>query len=358
MEPRHQACVHSARRLLGTVYDELVPYGVTVAGGRAGGNSFYSASHGMACDAVANFEVVLANGNIVNANKDSNTGLCFDMYPIDYADPSNPVVWGGNLFYELSSGPAVIDALVDFTDNAYKDESSSSIVYRVYLPAVLGGTILNAAIENTRATVKPRAFDGYYAVAGGYDGTTKVGTLSAVANELGSGQPAGFRIWLVASFENDARPINYAVEKFIKLNAELEKFAPSQETGLNTLCMFQPITKSIVEKGVANGGNVMGLESHISEGNGIMFLLTFVVHGREAEERALPLLTAYMQDLDDYAEKLGVNWGWCYLNYAHSSQDVISSFGEDAVEKLQAAAARYDPDSVSQRLRGSGFKLT
>ena len=55
------------------VYEALDPYGVTVAGGRAasvgvagfltgGGNSFYSARMGFACDQVVNFEVVLASG--------------------------------------------------------------------------------------------------------------------------------------------------------------------------------------------------------------------------------------------------------------------------------------------------------
>lgn len=202
-----------------TVYDTLAPHGVLVAGGRAGtvgtggfvsggGNSFYSASHGMACDTVANFQLVLANGSIVDANASSNPDLfqalkggsgnlglvtSFDMYPIEYEDPGNPVVWGGNLFYDLASGPAVIDALVDFTDNVYKDENSSSIVYWAYLPTILGGTILNAAVENTLAIVKPEAVDGYYAVENLVDDTTKVDTLSNVANELGAGQPPGLR---------------------------------------------------------------------------------------------------------------------------------------------------------------------
>ncbi|KAH8661043.1 FAD binding domain-containing protein [Ilyonectria robusta] len=367
-----------------TVYDELAPHGVLVTGGRAGtvgtggfisggGNSFHSASHGMACDTVANFEVVLADGSIVNANESSNPDLWqalkggsgnlglitrFDMYPIEYPDPANPVVWGGNLFYDLESGLAVIDALVDFTDNVYKDENSSSIVYWAYLPAILGGTILNAAIENTLATVKPPAFDGYYAVDGIYDDTTKVDTLSTVANELGSGQPSGFRnAWFAASFKNDARPMNYAVEKFNELNAALEKVAPSNETGLNTLCMFQPITKSIVDKGVENGGNVLGLDSYIEDGNGIMFLVTLALNGAEAEKRAVPLVAAYLEDLDEYSESLGLKWDWKYLNYAHRTQEVIASFGEEAVKKLQAASAKYDPNGVFQNLRGSGFKI-
>lgn len=206
------------------VYDYLAQYGVLVAGGRAGivgtggfvsggGNSFYSASHGMACDTVANFEVVLADGSIVNANKSShadlfqalkgssgNLGLItrFDMYPIEYADPENPVVWGGNLIYNPESAPAVYDALVDFIDDQHKDENSSSIVFWAYMPQILGETVLlNAAIENTLATVKPAAFDGYYAVDGILQDTTKVDTLTNVANDLGSGQPNGYQYVMI-----------------------------------------------------------------------------------------------------------------------------------------------------------------
>lgn len=367
-----------------SVYDELAPYGVVVTGGRAGtvgtggflaggGNSFHSASHGMACDTIANYEIVLADGSIVNANATSrpdlwqalkggsgNLGLItrYDMYPIEYPDPKKPVVWGGNLFYNLSSGPEVIDALVDFTDNVYKDENSSSIVYWAYLPQIIGGTMINAAIENAKALQKPKAFDGYYAVEGLYQDTTKVDTMSNTANALGSGQPAGFRnIWFTASFKNDARAMNYAVEKFFKLNSDFEKIAPSSESKLNTLCMFQPITKSIVEKGVANGGNVMGLERHTKDGNGIMFLLTLAINGEEAEKASLPYMKAYIDDLDAYTESLGLKWEWKYLNYAHISQDAISTFGEEAIGKLQAASAKYDPHGVFQKLRSSGFKI-
>jgi FAD/FMN-containing dehydrogenase len=55
------------------VYESLDPQGLTVTGGRAGtvgvagfltggGNSFYTAQQGFACDNVKNFEVVLATG--------------------------------------------------------------------------------------------------------------------------------------------------------------------------------------------------------------------------------------------------------------------------------------------------------
>lgn len=37
--------------------------------------SFHSQSRGLACDAVSNFEVVLADGSIVNANANENADL-------------------------------------------------------------------------------------------------------------------------------------------------------------------------------------------------------------------------------------------------------------------------------------------
>lgn len=69
-----------------SVYEVLHPQGVTVAGGRAGGvgvggfvtgsgNSFFSTSHGWSCDNVQAFQVVLANGSIVDAHADGENLL-------------------------------------------------------------------------------------------------------------------------------------------------------------------------------------------------------------------------------------------------------------------------------------------
>lgn len=68
------------------VYAELQKDNVVVAGGRdggvgvggfllGGGISFFQAAIGYSCDTIVNYEVVLANGSIVNANKTSNSDL-------------------------------------------------------------------------------------------------------------------------------------------------------------------------------------------------------------------------------------------------------------------------------------------
>jgi FAD/FMN-containing dehydrogenase len=40
-----------------------------------GGNSYYAGLYGMACDNVANFELVLANGDVLHANAKSHSDL-------------------------------------------------------------------------------------------------------------------------------------------------------------------------------------------------------------------------------------------------------------------------------------------
>lgn len=70
----------------GAVYKALEPSGVAVAGGRAdvvgvggfitgGGYSFYAGTMGWACDAVHNFELVLANGSVIDVNREQHADL-------------------------------------------------------------------------------------------------------------------------------------------------------------------------------------------------------------------------------------------------------------------------------------------
>lgn len=70
----------------GVVYKALDPLNLTVAGGRdtsvgvgglflGGGNSFFSAERGMACDGVERFEIVLGTGEVITADNQTNGDL-------------------------------------------------------------------------------------------------------------------------------------------------------------------------------------------------------------------------------------------------------------------------------------------
>ncbi|CAG9992145.1 unnamed protein product [Clonostachys byssicola] len=366
------------------VYDVLTPHGITVAGGRVGsvgvggllsggGISFFAASHGWACDNIANYEVVLADGSIVYANAQDNPDLWqalkgasanlglvtrFDMLPIELLGPSEGTIWGGNLIFGPASGNDLIGALVQFTDNVHKDENSSVSVSFSYQPKLAGGMVGLVSIENTLALSKPPAFDGFYGIGAPLNDTTRVDTMSALSRELSEGQPTGFRnMFITASFKNDPRPMKYALDKINKFNAELEEITQTLNANFTTVYTVQPVTKSIVEKSIAKGGNVMGLDRYLGDGNGILFLLIVSTDDAEVERLAMPKAQALVRDVEAYAEKLGLGREWKYLNYAHGSQDAIATVGEEALGKLQAASAKYDPSRAFQRLRTSGFKI-
>ncbi len=172
----------------------------------------------------------------------------------------------------------------------------------------------------------------------------------------------GSNIWFTLSFKNDARVMKYAARQHSVAVKKLTEALRPNST-FNTMCAFQPLNKVIAEHGVRNGGNVMGLDYWMTRrdrgGNGILFLAELSVQGYEDEEKAYPIMKEWTNLVEAYAKKLGVAWGWKYLNYAGKDQDplALSSVGPDAFRKLAAASKKYDPNGVFQRLRGSGFKI-
>jgi FAD/FMN-containing dehydrogenase len=162
----------------GDVYEKLLNHFVCVTGGRdgnvgiggfltGGGNSYYAGLYGLACDSVANFEVVLANGNIVNANAEEHSDLWtalkggsgnfgivtrFDMYTFPAQD-----LWGGIRVATRSEGDTLAQTMVDFTNKNEKDPGAAYIIN--YTFGSSGPDILVAhVIVDTTGLVNASAF--------------------------------------------------------------------------------------------------------------------------------------------------------------------------------------------------------
>ena len=165
------------------VYADLERDGVTVAGGRdgdvgvggfllGGGLSFFSGRKGFGCDTVVNYEVVLANGSVIDANSTANTELWralkggssnfgivtrFDMEAIPARD----------LFYDLrvlgstKDSDTVVDAVVGFADQDESLAENSLISLYEYNPSY-GPEIVTILIHvNTLGNDDtPTAFEG------------------------------------------------------------------------------------------------------------------------------------------------------------------------------------------------------
>lgn len=133
--------------------------------GLSGGISFFSPEKGWACDAVVNFEVVLASGKIVNANATSNSDLWaalkggqnnfgivtrFDLQGF----PHGPI-WGGRINYDPSTEDKVVQAFTDFKNPVNFDPYAAGWVTFRY-----NGTLRTVTPTSIMWYTKPEAAPG------------------------------------------------------------------------------------------------------------------------------------------------------------------------------------------------------
>ena len=167
------------------VYTELHKYQRAVAGGRegnvgvgglilGGGNTFFTARHGFACGNVISFEVVLASGEIVTADRDTNADLfrvlkgagsgnfgivtSFTMATI-----VNDQIWGGMTFSPKEVIPGAISAMVNFTETVEANPDNNLIVIIGHSPQFNDNHIATLVL-NTAGVEAPSEYDEYLAL--------------------------------------------------------------------------------------------------------------------------------------------------------------------------------------------------
>jgi FAD/FMN-containing dehydrogenase len=162
------------------VFKELEKHSVAVPGGRdgnvgvagfltGGGNSYYTGRAGFGCDSIVNVEIVLADGSIVNANKDTNPDLLkalkggsgnlgivtrFDLQTFPAGN-----VWGGIRASELSQGDAIAHAMVNFTNNNEKNPEAAYLINWTYNPGMSTDVLVAQVLVDTNGVERPAAFD-------------------------------------------------------------------------------------------------------------------------------------------------------------------------------------------------------
>ncbi|RAH73070.1 FAD-binding oxidoreductase [Aspergillus aculeatinus CBS 121060] len=354
------------------VYKALDPYGVTVPGGRGGpvgvggfliggGNTFYTARVGFACDNVENFEVVLANGSIVDANRTSNPDLYKALKggsinfgivtKYDLKTLPHDGLWGGLVVYDNSTTEQQISAAVNFVDNIHNDPYASWIGMWEY-SSTTGQNIIADALEYTKPVAYPAAFDEFVAIKNTTD-TMRFATIYNLTQELV--QAEGYRdIFTTGTYRNDAEVLRKAIalhnENIEKAKAEAQSESWSMDT------IVQPWPKLFWEHTAAQGGNVLGLERF--DENLVQVLYDYSWDDARDDALFTRLGRTALTDLDAYAQSIGAANEYIYLNYADQSQSPLSGYGEENVQFIAQVAKKYDPHGVFQTQVPGGFKVS
>ncbi|KAH7464274.1 hypothetical protein FOMA001_g17461 [Fusarium oxysporum f. sp. matthiolae] len=356
----------------GHVYEALDPYGVAAVGGRAsvvgvggfvtgGGYSFHANVKGFACDQVVNFEVVLADGKIVNANRKQNpdlwkalkggSGNVGFVTRIEQRVVSSNQLWGGFIVFDLAQRHAVFDTYIKFVEVNEEDAASQLIVSVQYDGKQ---RLLLSVVSNSDAVEFPTAFTPLLSIPN--TNTLTRGKIADLVPQFTGPTPLGlYANWMTGMTANDIRIMKFMDEKHEEYVDKMKAAAPGSDFSI--LVQFQPVTALMVSHARENGGNVLGLEDVTSDGPTLMWLIAVTVDTAENQEKIYPLTLEYRAAVNAYATAIGINKNWEYLNYALSDQNPLSHYGARNIQTMRRASKKYDPHGVFQRLRASGFKM-
>lgn len=275
------------------------------------------------------------------------------LMPLDTINSTQ--IWGGYLTYDWADRAAVFESYYHFAEDFDIDPASEAIIVMAY---AAGDLTLWSILSNTQAVVAPPAFNNYTAVANLSD-TTTVGSIAELVPQFTGATPLGvYSNWFSGSISN-AVVTDFLEFYYQSLDAYIEKMetAITHNSSLSVVGNMQPIPRKWVDISNEMGGNVMGLDGLTADGPLAAWLFSVTVTEEDDQPAVLALAEEFVGKLEAYADSLGANKNWHYLNYAYKTQNPISGYGDEAIAKIKAASAAYDPQGVFQELRHSGFKI-
>ncbi|KAK8075472.1 FAD-binding domain-containing protein [Apiospora hydei] len=281
------------------MYPQLVPYNLTIAGGRVpgigvagfalgGGVSFQARRHGWSCDNIYGYEVVLASGEVVYVTSDSYPDLWVALKGgsnnfgivtrFDVAAFPSTQIWGGTVTYNYT--PEVLDAQAKAFSNF----------------------------------MDPKNFDD----------AAMMGVILGFAN------PGGFSV-SNSLFYLEPTPIP----------------RPTRNS--------PPSLPRATPTPVTNGTNSLGLTA--GESDVTMLDFTIAYNNPADDQMVESQLATVVAQQKKAVQDRGLLIPYIYLNYADKSQDPIGSYGGQAKDKLKAASKKYDPTGMFQKALRGGYKV-
>ncbi|KAF9890062.1 hypothetical protein FE257_006742 [Aspergillus nanangensis] len=337
----------------GEVYSYLAKHGRLLAGGRdggvsaggvitGGGISYHTCRVGFRCDQVINFEVVLADSRILNANKDTNPTLF------------KALKGGGNNFGILTRFDVIADALACFVNNVATMPNDHVMAMWAYHIRQLGG-LISIDLLNLDGEEFPKSLTRFLDIPG-----PREAMCMPVQDKVGrqivtSGQ---HDTWYTLTIKADPALIRKASSVFATLRTSLEMRLAhaSPGTSFNLTMFLQPIAVSFTEHSHARDGNMMALKK-ITDNAMLVVCATKVDTTKLNDEIAAPALWRAMRDFEDYARAVNGLTGFEYANYSDATQSPLGNAGDETMRFLWSVSRQFDPQGVFQTRVPGGFKL-
>ncbi|KAI2473545.1 6-hydroxy-D-nicotine oxidase [Annulohypoxylon bovei var. microspora] len=363
-------------------YAFLEEYGLTAIGGRqndvgvggfllGGGMSAFCNLYGLGVDSIVNFEVVLADSTIVNANKNENS----DLYRALKGGGPNFGMLLSNChenwvkFIDGISKPGIVTRF-DIQTYEIKAQYTLNIYDRADYANILRATIeVQEAMETdpkygmfvtfnpTMCFVglfyadwieeTPRAFQSFFNLKSLVSSVvpTTNGTMKSLVNALGPATHLRRQVCTAST------KISY--DMYLDVHRHWLKMLEKYPGAGNMFYAIQPVSTAVPQLAEARGGNSLGMECVPQT------WWAFASEWQDEENDA----SGYqgVSELCSGAQKIAQDKGQLldllFMNDASTSQNVLGSYGADSARRLQETAAKYDPEGVFQKLQKDGFLI-
>lgn len=354
------------------VYDWISNYGRVVVGGRyapvgvpgyllGGGISFLSGERGWGANNIKNYQVVTADGRIIDVNANSNSDLFwalkggsnnfgiitrFDLKTY----PANPI-FGGTISYGPSEVPQYIDALDLYCQSPDGiDNPKTATLPNIFIDPASGNMTVAATIFHDGTDQS--SFQNFTAIPT-VSNTAKVRNFTDFISESVSSVDRSFRdVFNTRSLKISAHSVRLINDSITALAISSLKDVEGSQVSLSV----QPVATSWLKAAKAAGGDAIDLDP--ADGNFIAFNL-YTRWSNAADDAVVKKFTQGALDaLEKASRAQGLYYPFLYLNDAGGDEDVYSFYGKGkSLARMRAIRRQYDPNGVFQTLQPGGFKL-
>lgn len=269
------------------VYADLLKQGVTATGGRdgdvgvggfflGGGNTFFMGRRGFACDSISNYEVVLGNGSVINANESANADLWkalrgggpnyglvtrYDVDPL----PAKNISYSAQVV-TMEHADALLDGMAEFTDLP-EQEASHDALFLTFSTDFNDGPMLGLAVKvNSDNIARSPSFRSLDAIPSIENPTISMSMAEAAEQ---SQLPANLTSlpWTLM-FKNDPQILREALKLYEDFTEEMQFRFGSMY--FSTRIVFQPMASYFGDISNRRGGNVIGFDRF--QGNSVLWV--------------------------------------------------------------------------------------
>ncbi|KAH7304287.1 putative oxidoreductase [Stachybotrys elegans] len=358
------------------IYSMLDPLGLSVSGGRVagvgaggltlgGGISYFGPREGFTCSQALSFQVVLADGRIVEANERQNADLWWGLrggsnnfgvvtrITLRTFAQSDPLwsILSLNFLSDLDNQARIYGKLMAAENY---DPYSSFLTGWALVPAQGLTVALNQLVyTKSFSGQNPAFYKPVLDLPTVMDPTASivVANMSTHAQNSVALQPPQQNRYMTATMT--FIPTEDMIhEAFAAFNASIPLV--QNIPGVSWVVNMEPLPPSLYN-GADAAKNALGLNGR-SETLAV-FLVSPAWSNAADDEAIYAAARSLIADVEARAKALGVYDRYIYLNYAAPWQKVIESYGPASVGKLKALRKKVDPKQFFTRKVRGGFKI-